>query len=227
MNTLDFIPTSDSSVKIQIGRNISEATHRRVMKYYKILIVNTIQGVIEVVPTYLSISIYYKPEVILYRKLILNIERLFCESTTSIQTSSKLHKIPVLYDGIDIDTVAKTNNLDVKKVIELHTAKEYLIYMLGFTPGFPYLGGMDKRIATPRLKKPRVKIPKGSIGIAGSQTGIYPIDSPGGWQLIGRTPVDIYPLDGNDKTLFKVGDRIKFYEISRDEYISYTNRISL
>ena len=121
-------------------------------------------------------------------------------------------------EGPDIQFVAAHNGLSVKEVIELHTSGLYLIYMLGFTPGFTYLGGMSDKIATPRLTVPRVSIPAGSVGIADSQTGIYPLQSPGGWQLIGRTPVKMYDPDRTEPILPKAGQYIKFYAIDRAEY---------
>ena len=134
---------------------------------------------------------------------------------------SDVLEIPVLYGGgagPDLEFVAQHNNKTPEEVIKIHTSAEYLIYMLGFTPGFTYLGGMDESIATPRLKQPRVKIPAGSVGIAGSQTGVYPIDSPGGWQLIGRTPVRMYDPNRADPILPKAGEYIKFYAITQEEF---------
>ena len=131
-------------------------------------------------------------------------------------------EVPVLYGGEemgpDLAFVAEHAGLSEQEVIDLHTSTEYLIYMLGFTPGFTYLGGMSAKLETPRLKQPRVKIPAGSVGIAGKQTGVYPIDSPGGWQLIGRTPVKMYDPNRETPILPKAGQYIKFRAIERTEY---------
>ena len=131
-------------------------------------------------------------------------------------------EIPVLYGGEemgpDLKFVAEHAGKTEEDVIKIHTSTEYLIYMLGFTPGFTYLGGMSDEIATPRLKTPRVKIPAGSVGIAGSQTGVYPIDSPGGWQLIGRTPVRMYDAGRATPILPQAGQYIKFYAIDQAEF---------
>ena len=120
--------------------------------------------------------------------------------------------------GPDLEFVAEHNHMTPDEVIRLHTSEEYLIYMLGFIAGFPYLGGMNKKIATPRLKSPRVKIEGGSVGIAGEQTGIYPVASPGGWQLIGRTPVKLYDADREKPVLLEAGQYIKFRPVTEEEY---------
>ncbi len=130
-------------------------------------------------------------------------------------------EIPVLYGGEmgpDIQNVAEHNGKTVEEVIQIHTSEEYLIYMIGFIAGFPYLGGMSKEIATPRLKSPRVKIDGGSVGIAGEQTGVYPVDSPGGWQLIGRTPLKLYDAEREKPVLLEAGQYIKFKSVTPEEY---------
>ena len=130
-------------------------------------------------------------------------------------------EILVLYGGEmgpDIENVAEHNHKTVEEVIKIHTSEEYLIYMIGFIAGFPYLGGMSKEIATPRLKSPRVKIEGGSVGIAGEQTGIYPVASPGGWQLIGRTPLKLYDADREKPVLLEAGQYIKFAAVTEEEY---------
>lgn len=141
---------------------------------------------------------------------------------------SNVLEIPVLYGGEygpDLEFVAKHAGKTAEEVIQIHTSTEYLIYMLGFTPGFAYLGGMDESIATPRLKQPRVKIPAGSVGIAGSQTGVYPIDSPGGWQLIGQTPVRMYDPTRQEPILVKAGDYVRFCAITPFEFKAIQEQI--
>ena len=129
--------------------------------------------------------------------------------------------IPVCYDGEfapDMEDVCAHTGLQREQVIRLHTSRDYLIYMLGFLPGFPYLGGMDERIEAPRLETPRTLIPAGAVGIGGKQTGIYPLASPGGWRLIGRTPIKVYDPDREEPILYKSGDYIRFYPITEEEY---------
>ena len=139
---------------------------------------------------------------------------------TKVKTK-KIYEIPVCYGGEygpDLEFVAKNADISVEEVIKIHSSKDYLIYMLGFLPGFSYLGGLDEKIHTPRLANPRIKIPAGSVGIGGAQTGIYPLESPGGWQLIGKTPVKTYNPDRKVPILFEAGDYIRFVPISQEEF---------
>ncbi len=180
-----------------------------------------IDGVIEIIPTYRSILILYDPMETHPEKLreeILNREnQIDTEETPSPETT----EIPVAYGGDfgpDLEFVAQHNGLTPEEVIEIHTSGTYLIYMLGFTPGFPFLGGLSERIFTPRREKPRQLVPAGSVGIAVNQTGIYPIDSPGGWQIIGKTPTKLYDPTGSPPILLKSGNYLRFKSISRVEF---------
>ena len=133
-------------------------------------------------------------------------------------------KVPVVYGGEfgpDLRRVSDYSNLTENEVIERHTQRSYLVYFIGFSIGFPYLGGMDESIATPRLKSPRKKVDSGHIGIAGSQTGIYPLSSPGGWNLIGKTPVDVFDIDNPTSSKIKMGDRLNFIRIDESEFENY------
>ena len=123
--------------------------------------------------------------------------------------------------GPDVDVVAAHNRLTPEEIIRIHTSVEYLVYMIGFAPGFPYLGGMPERIATPRRESPRVSIPAGSVGIAGQQTGVYPIATPGGWQIIGRTPLRLFQPEQEQPTLLQAGDRVRFRQITEAEYAAW------
>jgi KipI family sensor histidine kinase inhibitor len=136
--------------------------------------------------------------------------------------------IPTLYGGaygVDLEDVANHNGLTPEQVINIHSGTDYLVYMLGFTPGFSYLGGMSEKIATPRLESPREEISAGSVGIAGKQTGIYPISSPGGWRLIGRTPVQLFNPDRNPAVLLKAGQYVRFEAIDEKEYKAICEQI--
>lgn len=146
-----------------------------------------------------------------------------------IHTLKNVIHIPVLYNlemGPDLEEVASYNNLTIEEVVQIHTTNEYLVYMLGFMPGFPFLGGLDERIHTPRRSEPRVKINAGSVGIANNQTGLYPSDSPGGWQIIGRTPLKVFDQYSEPMTLYEAGDYIKFYSIDETTYNQIESEIN-
>jgi KipI family sensor histidine kinase inhibitor len=221
MDNVRFLLTGDTSLTVEFGNEISEAINAKIRAFNIALGQSKIPGIVETVPTYRSLMVHYDPEVIRYDPLVEQLKGLLSGLDQIQIPPSDVLEIPVLYggeEGPDLDFVAEHSGKSREEVIKIHTSTEYLIYMLGFTPGFTYLGGMSDEIATPRLKTPRVKIPAGSVGIAGSQTGVYPIDSPGGWQLIGRTPVRMYDPDRKTPILPEAGQYIKFYAIDKAEY---------
>ena len=216
-----FLPTGDTSVCVEFGNEISEKINSEIRAFNILLNEEKIKGIIETVPTYRSIMVHYDPGVIPYRTLIGRLKALTGKMDKVEIPPSDVLEIPVLYGGEmgpDLAFVAQNAGISEEEVVKIHTSTEYLIYMLGFTPGFTYLGGMSDKIATPRLKQPRVKIPAESVGIAGKQTGLYPVDSPGGWQLIGRTPVKMYDPDREVPILPQAGQYIKFKAVSQAEY---------
>lgn len=220
--------TGDTSVAVVFGNEISEKINTEIRAFDEALAEEQIDGIYETVPTYCTLMIHYAPEKILFGELKEKLEKLLEVSHKAKKISTVIMEIPVLYGGEygpDIAFVAEHNNMTEDEVIKIHSEAEYLIYMLGFTPGFSYMGGMDERIATPRLKTPRVVIPAGSVGIAGKQTGIYPIDSPGGWQLIGRTPVRLYDANRDVPILLDAGLHVKFIPIDEAEYARISERV--
>lgn len=217
-----ILPSGDCAVTLQIGAEISEEVNREVVAVLETLRRAEILGVREIVPSYTAICIHYDPAVLPYDVLLERLSVLIVCSEKAAEQHPPVVQIPVCYGGDygpDLAFVAESSGLTQEEVIRRHSAGEYLVYMLGFLPGFAYLGGMDDSIACPRLTSPRTKIPAGSVGIAGSQTGIYPLASPGGWQLIGRTPIKMFFIEG-EKTRFALsaGDRVRFVPITEEEY---------
>ena len=222
MPNVRFLLTGDTSLSAEFGNEISEAINAQIRAFTIALEKSNIPGVVELVPTYRSCMIHYDPGVISYAALASRLQGLLGKLDSIAIPPSDVLEVPVLYGGEemgpDLAFVAQHAGISEQEVVDIHTSTEYLIYMLGFTPGFTYLGGMSDKLETPRLKQPRVKIPAGSVGIAGKQTGVYPIDSPGGWQLIGRTPVKMYDPNRETPILPKAGQYIKFRAIDRAEY---------
>lgn len=214
-------PAGDSAVAVGFKNEISEAVNNQVAVLKSGLENSETKGILECLPTYRSLMIRYNPLEITYKDLVAAIETHLNAEGTLSASEATIYVIPVYYGddfGPDLETVAKTNNLSMEEVVKIHTAVDYRIYMLGFTPGFPYLGGMDEAIATPRLAQPRTKIHSGSVGIAGKQTGIYPIDSPGGWQIIGRTPLKLFDIHREEPILLEAGNYIRFKPVDFATY---------
>lgn len=229
-------PLGDSALIIQLGEGISSIIHNKVINLVHIIETNSFKGLSEVVSGYNNVTVFYNPITILLNSKKNNknttafeiVSALIMNRVKKISIKSSLKKklveIPVLYGGYhgpDLGYIAKFNGITQEEVIEFHTRKDYLVYMIGFAPGFPYLGDVDKRIATPRKDKPSPKIAAGSVGIAGEQTGIYSLDSPGGWQVIGQTPVDLFNPKSSPPTLLESGDEIRFIPITNEEYQLY------
>ncbi|WP_264371373.1 5-oxoprolinase subunit PxpB [Virgibacillus necropolis] len=175
----------------------------------------------ETIIGYRSILIEYNPLELSFKEAITKLEGLKGEAENGENHTSRHIEIPVLYGGEhgpDIESVSSYNNLSIEEVIDIHSSANYLVYFIGFTPGYPFLGGMSPEIATPRLESPRISIPPGSVGIANNQTGIYPVESPGGWRLIGQTPIQLYDAKSDQPFLFKSGDNVRFNNIDINEF---------
>lgn len=217
-----FLPAGDSSVVMEFGNSISPEINSKVRNMVLVLEKAQKNYILEFLPTYRSLLIHYDPLKLSYDELLKELQNLVSLVDKEDRKEFRILEIPVLYGGAngpDIDFVASHNGISQKGVIQIHCSRDYLVYMLGFTPGFAYLGGMNEKIATPRLELPRINIPAGSVGIAGSQTGIYPMASPGGWQIIGRTPIKLYDPLATPPVLLRAGDYVRFIPITKEEFL--------
>ncbi len=221
MQNIKIVAAGDSSILIEFGSEINPEINRKITSTVQLIRAQQIEGIVDMIPAFCSLLINYDPRIITYDRIQSRMAELVKMDVKASAQKKKVFEIPVCYGGDfgpDIENIAANAGLSVEEVIKIHSSCDYLIYMLGFLPGFCYLGGLDERIHTPRLANPRVKIPAGSVGIGGSQTGIYPLDSPGGWQLMGLTPVKTYDPDRETPILLEAGDYIRFVPIDREEF---------
>ena len=226
MPQLTIVPAGDRALAIKVGDTISPEINSTVRNLVITLEKQQIPAILDIVPTYCSILINYDPLISSLDDLTIKIKELGGAINDSAVESPRTIKIPTVYGGNygpELDYVAQFNGLTELEVIDIHSSNDYLVYAMGFTPGFTYLGGLSNRIVTPRLQTPRTEIPAGSVGIAEQQTGIYPIESPGGWQLIGRTPVKLFDPTKNPPVMVEPGDYIRFVPISSEEYERIAN----
>lgn len=222
MQEIKILTAGDSSLLIEFGDEISTQINQKITATVQLMKEQHIEGVVDIIPAFCSLLINYDPRVVSFEELEARMKNLVKVDIKAEAGKKKIFEIPVCYGGEygpDIENIAQHAGLSVDEVIKIHSSRDYLIYMLGFLPGFTYLGGLDERIHTPRLANPRVKINAGSVGIGGSQTGIYPLDSPGGWQLMGMTPVKTYDPDREVPILVEAGDYIRFVPVSEEEYL--------
>ena len=221
MQNIRVLTAGDSSLLIEFGNEISPEINRRIAAVVELMREQHIEGVVDVIPAFCSLLVNYDPRVAGYEKMKKRLESLVRVDIKVGQTKRKIFEIPVLYGGEygpDLASIADHAGISEDEVVLIHSSKDYLIYMLGFLPGFCYLGGLDERIHTPRLSNPRLRIRAGSVGIGGSQTGIYPLDSPGGWQLMGMTPIKTYDPEREIPILVEAGNYIRFVPIDEEQY---------
>ena len=222
-----FRTAGDRGLLVEYGDIIDPDVNNKVRSMAIVMEQNALEGVTEVIPTYRSLLIVYDPSGTNPAELQKALKTLESRLDEIKIPPPDTVEIPVCYGGEfgpDIEYVAESHNLTVDEVIELHCRPQYLIYMVGFTPGFPFLGGLSEKLQTPRLETPRTFVPEGSVGIANNQTGIYPVASPGGWRLLGRTPVKLFAPGRRNPFLYQAGDRIKFSPISAEEYARIFNQ---
>lgn len=226
----EFKFLSEQSVLLDWGIGIDLEVNRRIHQLAHQLINDPFSGFIEVTPAYSSMAVFFDVSVIqkydpavnpfesVKRYLTDLLKKLPVKNDT---TESRKVVIPVWYNGPDLENIAQLKKISVSEIISIHSARFYDVFMLGFLPGFAYMGLIDDAIAAPRLSTPRTKVPAGSVGIAGNQTGVYPVDSPGGWQLIGITPIKMFDPDRSEPFLIKAGDQVRFQSISKEEFHTY------
>jgi len=238
-NTYRIVPLGDAAVIVDFGNCIDEAVNKKVISLFHFLNKKPLYGMIEVVPAYSSLVVYYNVLAVKENNhmepafdVVKNkLEEILQQAFEESDNNTRLIKIPVYYNGDDLEFISKEKNISIEDIIQIHSATIYNVYMLGFLPGFPYMGKVDERIAMPRRQQPRLKVKAGSVGIAGIQTGIYSLESPGGWQIIGHTPLKLFKTSPEpspkerafeeSQCLLQPGDKVKFYSISNNEFENY------
>jgi len=210
----------DRSLLVELGDEISPAINQRVQELFTGIDLKPAKGILDLVPSYRSLMVIYDPLRISVNEIKAAVIDIWQNPNQCRLPQPQTVKIPVAYGGErgpDLKRVAQYHDLTTQEVIDFHTRPTYRVYMIGFTPGYPYLGEVLDAIATPRRETPRTLVPKGSVGIAQKQTGIYPVDSPGGWQIIGWTPVKLFDTEGQPPSHLVMGDRVQFYAITELE----------
>lgn len=233
---MQITPLGDNALVLEVGSVIDESTHRRVQAAWRALAAAPLPAVGELVPAYTTVTVYYDPwaavqagapEENIPEWLAAKLRERLKHPPKTEKAKPRLVEVPVCYGGEfgpDLARVAAQAKIFPEEVIRRHGKGEYLVHLLGFAPGFPYLGGLPKELHTPRHAKPRMNVPPGSVGIGGEQTGIYPLATPGGWNLIGRTPLRIFRPEQNPPVLLAAGDRVRFRAITPAEFAEREGR---
>ena len=208
-----IVPLGDSTVLVQLGDEINLTINQHVHALANLIITSSMNGVIEVVPAYATLLVHYDPLLLSFTQMKAHLHTQISQMEEIESRKPRRINVPVRYGGElgpDLEFVASHCGLRVEDVIRIHSEKIYTVYMMGFTPGYPYMGKLNDALIMPRLETPRTRVPAGTVAIAGSQTGIYSIESPGGWQLIGWTPLKLFDPESESPFLFSPGDEVKF-----------------
>lgn len=216
-----FVPASDQSLLVYLGQEISLHVHQRVIKLLRLLEREPIAGVRDLHPAYCSLLINFDMLKLRHDELEIVLHSYIDRLEEILLPEPRHIQIPVCYGGDcgpDLRDVCAMLGVTPEQAIELHFSTTYIVYFLGFVPGFAYLGELPQALVTPRLSAPRRSVPRGSVGIAGSQTGVYPFATPGGWRLIGRTPLPMFQAGENSSSLLSIGDRVRFQPISPERF---------
>ncbi|KRM12762.1 5-oxoprolinase subunit PxpB [Paucilactobacillus suebicus] len=221
MVKFSIFPAGDSAVNVTFDNRVDPQINQFIRTLQRKLESQKTDGITALVPAFRTLTVFYNPELLSFNELTTMVQAIATQVKQVDDRSKKIIHIPVCYEssfGPDMGHIVEHSNLSIQEVIELHTKTDYLIYMLGFLPGFVYLGGLDGRLATPRLATPRLSINPGAVGIAGEQTGVYPIASPGGWQIIGQTPLNLFQPQNENPFYYQTGDYIHFDPITASEF---------
>ena len=218
MEGIRFYPAGDCALVAEFGREIDEQINEQVHGMNAWIRQQKIRGVLETLPTFRSLLVSYDPLQISYGRLVKKLGRYPIGQFQAGTGEKRILEVPCCYDGPDMGDMENLTGLSREEIVAIHCGVDYKIYMMGFLPGFVYLGGLDQRICAPRFKTPRIRIDPGSVGIGGSQTGVYPVASPGGWRILGYTPLKFYDPDRSAPILCKAGEYIRFVPITRAEY---------
>ncbi|MCL4424137.1 MAG: 5-oxoprolinase subunit PxpB [Firmicutes bacterium] len=216
-----FFPAGDRALLVELGDGIDPETNRRVRALLQLLDRIPVAGVRDVIPSYRSLLVDYDPAVVDRGELEARLRERLGRLDQASLPPPRMVEIPTLYGGDmgpDLEFVARHHGLTPEEVVKLHAGGEYLVYLVGFSPGFPFLGGLPRELATPRLDNPRLRVPAGSVAIGGEQTGVYPFPTAGGWRLIGRTPLQLFDPGRSEPFLLAPGDLVRFVPISREEF---------
>ncbi len=211
--SLRIEPLGDAALLVELGQRVDTALNTRALALAAAL--RKRRDVREAVPGYASVAVHYDPEQVTYRGLVGVIGRLL-ETRPPPAPPGRLHRIPVVYDGPDLEAAASHLGLTVETLVRLHAEPTYRCFMIGFTPGWAYLGPLPEPLRLPRRGVPRTHVPPGSVAMAGAQTGVYPLPTPGGWHLVGRTSVRLFLPQSDPPSLLRTGDRVKFFAVSAD-----------
>jgi len=225
---LRFLPAGDLAVSVELGEEISVEVNTRVRALEYLIAHKAVPGVLETVPTYRALLVYYDPSIVGYDVLCGQLAALAEQAITTAMPPAREVEVPCCYDGelgADLEAAARRLAMPVDELVRLHAGAEYLVYFIGFTPGLPYMTGAPERLTIPRHDTPRVKVPAGSVAIGGIQCCIYPVESPGGFWLLGRTPLRLYDPDAPEPILLKPGDRVRFRPVERREFDDITARV--
>lgn len=221
MSEPSIVPAGDDALRVVFEDKIEPSINQLVNSLDKKLTELSIPGVTETIPAFRVLTVLYDPEITDLGSLSEAIRQLLSDLDNLESQEKRVVHIPVCYDktfGPDLEELSRHSGLSIEEIIAVHSGRVYLIYMMGFLPGFAYLGGLDPSLHMPRLDTPRTSIEAGAVGIAGSQTGMYPMASPGGWRLIGSTPVTLFDPKRHDPFLYEAGDYIRFEPVSREDY---------